>query len=119
MFFFGDDPDLIASLYVDQMNTFGPKTPDIPFEEMDAEQIKNTYVRARMAYKEASLDGAAESVLEKLSLRIEETFYLACLASEEVIKSVEDSKFRSIGFDYEEYLEIVQRVRHPSSADRG
>lgn len=119
MFYFGDDPTLVVDSYVKKANKMGPRTPDIPWEEMNGDQVKDVYIRSRIAYRLASRDNADEAVLSVLRDRIEETFTIAVSKFEGLAKTPYHKAFIAIGLTIEEYKGIADSVRHPSSADVG
>ena len=119
MFYFGDDPSLVVDSYIEKAGKMGPRTPDISWEEMDGNQIKDVYIRSRIAYRLASRDDADEAVLSVLRDRIEETFTIAVSKFEGLAKTPYHKAFIAIGLTIEEYKGIADNVRHPSSADAG
>ena len=119
MFFFGDDPSLTASYYIQQAKKHGPRTPDIPLEEMGEKDRVYTYVKARIAYRKAKNDHIGELVLDALKEFMMEAFRSAATVSDELIEATKDKKFMPLGATKDEHLEIIKDVRHPSSADNG
>ena len=119
MFYFGDDPSLVVDFYVKKANKQGPRMPDIPWEEMDGKQIKDAYIKARIAYRLAERDHADKAVLDVLRDRIEKTFTIAVSRFEGLEKTPYHDAFLAVGLTIEEYKGIADNVRHPSSADAG
>ena len=119
MFFFGDDPSLTASYYIQQAKKHGPRTPDIPLEEMGEKDRVHTYIKARVAYRQAKNDKIGELVLSALKEAMMEAFRSAVTVSDELVDAVKGKRFTPLGATKDEYLEIIKEVRHPSSADNG
>ena len=117
MFYFGDDPSLVVDFYLKKVRGLGPKTPDIPWSEMGEEDIINTYIRTRLAYRRAENEGADESVLEALRDSIETAFTHGVAKSAKLAEVPYKKAFWAIGLTIDEYQGIASSVRHPSSAD--
>jgi hypothetical protein len=119
MFFFGDDPNLTVNYYIQQAKKHGPRTPDIPLEEMGEKDRVYTYIKARIAYRQAKNDHIGELVLNALKDFMMEVFCSAATVSDELVEAVKGKKFIPLGATKDEHLEIIKEVRHPSSADNG
>ena len=119
MFFFGDDPSLTADYYIQQAKKNGPRTPDVPLEEMREKDRVYAYIKARIAYRKAKNDHIGELVLDALKGFMMEAFRSAVSVSDELVEATKGKKFIPLGATKDEHLEIIKEVRHPSSADNG
>ena len=66
MFIFGDPADA-ASLYLDTvMDVPGPRLPDLHYEEMEEQDLRNAMAWLHLAFTKALREGQPESLVEVL-----------------------------------------------------
>lgn len=116
-YFFGDDTSLVVKYYIDETRKYGPKYPDCHISEMTHREAEEAYVHTRMAYRLAEREGASEEVLEALGSEVLETFRYVAAFSDILVDSVNNGRFQPVGAKIGKFKEIIQEVRHPSTAD--
>lgn len=99
MFFFGDS-EATARLYIDNaLAVTGPKVPDIHYDEMTEQELKNTFAYLYGALRTAYLDNAYPEVIA-------------------VITKDYDAVFQRVAEVSEDFRDVVARGRHMYLPDR-
>lgn len=119
MFYFGEDASLVVKYYVDKTRRGWPEFPDCDVSEMSPKDATEAYIHFRMAYKLARKEGVSEEILDALGEAILKAFRVVVATSDLLIDSVNKGKFVPLHYRIAKYREIIDEVRHPSSADAG
>ena len=82
MFHFGDPQETAKIFWENALRVQGPKVPDLPYDEMEEQDLRNVFTYLYMSAQEALNQGASEEVMAILIDQYDEVFQALAEASE-------------------------------------
>ena len=96
MFYFGE-PEEVAQTYIDSiLGITGPKLPDLHYEEMDEQQLRNCFAYLYIATQRAIQEDAEQAVVDVLLEQYDAVFQLLAEASDEFREAVRGRRHRLV-----------------------
>ena len=96
MFYFGE-PEGIAQTYIEStLGITGPKLPDLHYEEMEEQQLRNCFAYLYIATQRAIQEGAEQAVVDILLEQYDAVFQFLAEVSDEFREAVRSRRHRLV-----------------------
>lgn len=82
MFDFGDPQDTAKLFWENAVRIQGPRVPDLPYDEMSEQDLRNVFTYLYISAQDALAEGASEEVVRILIDQYDEVFQALAEASE-------------------------------------
>lgn len=82
MFHFGDPLEVAKIFWENAVRVQGPKVPDLPYDEMEEQDLRNIFTYLYMSVQAAFDQGASDEVMAILVAQYDEVFQALAEASE-------------------------------------